>query len=193
MLRVIDSCAECMPLNPSVLRPGNVNLVAVHRISLSARADGNPDPIPDDRLTGPELVRRFENRKLGTGGKPPYTALLRTDASIEQMLPLLVQGQHAGSYNWCSWSVAVAGRYHERELPDRMWDTLVEALAVISVLPRIVKGHTELDKEKIPNCPGDHISMAWLRAAVEKRMPEGCETWDIRRRLKHIQRAGFAL
>lgn len=197
MLTVQDSCAECMPLAPSVLRPGNVSLVAVHRLSLSERADGNPTPIPDDQLIGTEVVKRFTDpvhgRLLGTDRREPYHILIRTDAVAEQMLPLIIQGQHVASYNWCSWSIALVGRYHETELPDRMWAALIETLAVLDVLPNKIRSHSEIDANKQPPCPGRFVNMDWLRDEVQKKKPPGCGGWDIRRRLRYIARAGFVL
>jgi hypothetical protein len=144
-------------------------------------------------LTGEEVAKRFANRDLGTGGKPPYTALIRTDGEVEQMLPLIVAGQHCAGYNWCSWSVAVVGRYHEVELPDHMLIALVETLAILAVLPRKMDGHTELDKRKKPNCPGSYIDMALVRSDVANRLPSGSDSWGIRRRLEYIARAGFTI
>lgn len=197
MLRVIDSCAECMPMAPQVIRPTNVSVLAVHRLSLSERGDGNPDPIPDNQLTGVELIRRFTDHDhghlLGTGRREPYHLLLRTDGALEQMLPLIVGGQHVVGYNWCSWAIAIAGRYHERELPDSMWHALVEAVAVLNIVPRQVKGHSEIDPDKTPPCPGKYVNMDQLRVAAGRLMPPGCESWDIRTRLRYIARAGFTL
>jgi hypothetical protein len=187
---VVNSCAECIPLRPDLLRPYNVNVVVVHRISFSQY---DKDPIPDDELTGPELVKRFEDKGLGTGGRPPYSAMVRTDAVVEQMLPLLVQGEHLGGHNWCSWSVAVVGRYHEQNVSASVWNALVNAVAVLSTVPRKVMGHTELSPHKKPNCPGRFLDMNHVRAAVKERWPDEAESWDIRQRLRYITEAGFTL
>jgi hypothetical protein len=188
-----------MPLQPKLITPGSLRLVALHRISLSTyHKKQNPDPIPDDMLTGEELEIRFRNKALGTGGRVGYSILIRTDATVEQMLPLLVRGAHAKNHNWCSWSVAVVGNYDEREMPDRIWKVAVDVLSVLAAgtYTRQVMGHTELPHSSgDPNkrCPGRFVNMDAIRAEVAKRLPAGLETWDIRQRLAFVTGAGFAL
>lgn len=194
LLRVISSTADCVPMHPLVLRPANLSAVVVHRISLSQPAPGNLPPIPDDELTGPMLVERFtENHELGTGRRAPYHVLIRTDGAAEQMLPLVCRGTHVPNYNWCTWAVAVVGRTHEREMPDKQWLALREALAVLNVYPRQIRSHSELDPSKHPPCPGKYVNMDQLRLEVQDRMPKGCEDWDNAARLRYIARAGFCI
>lgn len=193
MIQIIDSTAACMPLRPYLLRPGNVSVVGVHRLSFSEKSEDNPDPIPDDQLNGVAVAKKFKAKALGTGGVTPYHVLLRTDGVWEQMLPLIVQGSHARNYNWCSLGIAVVGRYHEREMKGSTWVSLVELLSKLSVLPQKIMGHTELDKDKSPNCPGKYVNMDWLRNAVAAAMPTSCNLWDTRQRLEYIAQVGFSL
>jgi hypothetical protein len=200
MLRVIDSTPLCLHDHPQILRPVSVvsskGMVVVHRISLARKTTANPEPIVDAELDGPELARRFRNKGLGTGGRTPYTALARQDLALEQLLPLVVKGTHAIDHNWCSWSLAVAGNSDEEPIPEELYEVMLEALAVLAVVPRKVSGHTELPGSSgDPNkrCPGRYVNMDHVRAEVEKRLPVGSDTWDLPRRLKYIARAGFSI
>jgi hypothetical protein len=198
MLTIIDSTAQCVPLVPHVLRPENVaaGWVVVHRLSLATRTDANPNPIPDDKLTGAEAELRFRNKDLGTGGVMAYHAFVHQGGRVEQNLPLLVRGSHAGGYNWQSWAIAAIGNTDEREMPDKQWHTMIEVCAVLSVLPRKVSGHTELpggSHDPGKRCPGKFINMDQVRAEVEKKLPYGSEHWDIRQRLAFVTGAGFSL
>ena len=196
MLTVVDRTPACVPMRPDVLRPNNVDMVVVHRLQLCTRTTANPHPVPNDRLDADAMREAFERPGMGTGGRVPYHALLKPDLVVEQLLPLVVQGSHASGYNWQSWGVAVVGNYDEIEMPDRVWRTLVDLLAVLAVVPRNVQGHTELHGASLDpskRCPGRFVSMDRLRAEVDGRLPTGSDAWDIRRRLEYVQRAGFAL
>jgi hypothetical protein len=197
MLHVVDRTAVCVPMKPRLINLEKVRRVVLHRLSLVKRTPENPHPVADDKLDAKAVARAFIGHpEMGTGGVAPYTALDCQDGDTEQMLPLVVRGAHAGGYNSTSWSLAVGGNWDEREMPDATWERMIETLSVLAVLPRTVVGHDELkgsSSDPTKRCPGRFVNMSKVRAEVKKRLPVGSETWDIRRRLDYIVRAGFAL
>jgi N-acetyl-anhydromuramyl-L-alanine amidase AmpD len=158
-----------------LLSPASVQYVFVHRISLSQIAYGNPHPIADDLLTGPELARRFlVSEALGTGQRIPYHLLVRRDGDVDQMISLGRRGAHARGKNWCSWAVAIAGNTDEAPVSVKQWDALIDVLWLLAGLhPELqIVGHTEIPGTSgDPNkqCPGRHISMDSVRKAVADR------------------------
>jgi len=178
------------------LRQGSLRYIVVHRLSLASfDEEANPDPIPDHLLTGAELVQRFRNRALGTGGATPYHALVCLDngAHVEQLLRLSVRGAHAGDvrqgpehvgYNWRSLAVAVVGNADERHITGSQYTSLVRVCS--QWLPMragglFVEGHTFLPgASKDPNkrCPGRFLDMDTVRRSVDSMMPAGWQIWN---------------
>ncbi len=152
-----------------------VGYIAVHRLTLSYYdKQANPNPIPDDELTGHLIIDRFtdESGSLGavTGYRPPYHLAVFPDGHIEQMLPLAVKGAHAKNYNWRSWGLAVIGDFRKSPPTDAQVKSLIELCRVLAIAKDggcEIAGHTELpgssgDPDKV--CPGPHMPLGRVRS-----------------------------
>lgn len=194
MSRVINRIDEVRGINDrnkSVIKPGSLEYGVTHRLSLSQRSNENTHPTPDEMLDGPAIAWRFCHTPLGvhTGYKTPYQIAILTNGWIEQLLPLLIRGSHAGGYNWQSIGLCVIGRTHERPATDAQKDSLLwvwEQLAPLNGGLYIV-GHDEV-RNTPKQCPGKYLPLGWLHAKVSvclERPPE--DPWAA------AERAGFVL
>jgi hypothetical protein len=185
-----------------VLPYGNVRKNVIHVTSLKLKGSDNPDPIPDERLTGPELTRIFATQwkfppdGLGTGGRCPYHGIVLADGTAEQCLPLTVRGTHARSpWNDESWAWAVVCEGH---LPtDAQYQKLVEIVAATSIANGglSIFGHSDLPGAANPSktCPYPWVDPAWVASDAAKLVPEGWESWQQDTVRGYIQAAGFAM
>jgi hypothetical protein len=181
------------------LHRNNVRWLVIHRISLSEKAPGNPNPIRDEDLTGEELIRRFRNAGLGTGGRCPYHVLIRHDARVEQLLPLTVKGAHAPNYNWRSLGVAVAGRTDLFPILPEQWVQLVKVcIGLIGYWPDglAIAGHTDLpgaSDDPTKQCPGQYLIPRRLETRVLGWMPNGWGDWDEDQCLEWVRLHGWEI
>lgn len=199
-MHVYNRTHLCVPIHPyrtRALRIDAIETVVVHRLSLARDVPQNPRVVDDSRLDGECIADGFIGHKqMGTGGEVPYHVLVRQDATVEQLLPLIQRGAHAIGYNARSWAVAVAGNWDETAMPTHICEAMIDVVATLAVLPMNVHGHTELagaSKDPKKRCPGRFVNMDEIREAVRKRFPPWSYTWNIRDRLRHIVEAGFTL
>lgn len=172
---IANRIAECYDGHGATL--SMVEFLVVHHCSLRHLAPGNPHPIEDHRLTGPELAKRFRDSGLGTGGRCPYHVLILWDGQIEQLLPLDVKGAHVPGYNYRSIAVATVG---ERTPPSRSQRhsliKVLTALALHSGGARIA-GHTQLVPGAGKVCPHPGLDLATVRTDVTARLQQGWRAW----------------
>lgn len=171
-IKIIDKTDISMS-KKSVLDIRNLKYIVIHRISLSQYTESNKNPICDDDLCSEELVKRFYNVGLGTGGRTPYHFLIRKNGDIEQMLPISARGTHAKGYNWQSVGVAIAGNSETNEIPDCQFKSLKLVCLILGRINNglIVAGHTDLPgASSDPNkrCPGKYLNIDLLNTVVEK-------------------------
>jgi hypothetical protein len=158
MVTFVGSHTEGKPL-----RLWQVRHIVVHRLSLAGIG------IPDEELTGKQIIESFRDPNLGTGGRPPYHAAILQDTTIEQMLPLAVTGSHAINYNWCSWGVCVIGNTTLRPPRPGQVESLIAACRVLACANGglSIEGHTDLpgasgDPNKV--CPGHLMPLDVVRS-----------------------------
>jgi hypothetical protein len=178
--------AECGARNNRLV--SSPELIVVHKTSLSAAGSDNPHPVTDEALDGVSLVRTFASRPLpppdglGTCGLAPYHLLVRSDATVEQMLPLSLSGAHARAFNAKSWAIAYVGErptvYQVRAV-ERCCALLVLASVVVAGMPARIVGHTSLpgasaSASKV--CPHEALALARLVDAVKGRL-EDVHAW----------------
>ncbi len=133
--------------------------------------------VPDkDRRTAAGVTFDWRDRPGAfTGGQNPYTFLIRTDGTIEQMLAISDYGPHARRWSWTGIGIAMAGDF-ERDMPTRHQSDSLLGLTTglvswIGLAPsKCVVGHTELEgaySDPNKRCPGVNLSMDGLRWELE--------------------------
>jgi len=181
--------------------------LVIHRLSLARRTPENPDPVPDHLLTGEDTIRAFKDRRMGTGGRPPYHGLIRLDneATLDQVLRLGVRGSHAGDtrpeplqrgYNWRTLAIAVAGNSDERPITPAQYARLVQVVTELLPLGRELVGHTDLpfaSKDPDKRCPGRYLDLHPVLTAATFRLPMGWKDWELDQRRAHAAAAGWEL
>lgn len=204
-MRVLDITGQTMAgYTPKRLHIPSVSHVVVHRCDLHHLGPDNPQPIPDDQLTGVELARRFRASAkappngLGTYGRIPYHATIDTRATIEQLLPLSAMGAHAKGYNWRSWGVAVIGDTDQRPMSADQWEALVWVCSSWGIANNglIIAGHTSLpgaSADPSKRCPGRYVPIARLEVEAERRMPAGWQAADQQTVIGWLRADGWAL
>jgi N-acetyl-anhydromuramyl-L-alanine amidase AmpD len=157
-----------------------VNNLVLHRCSLAAV--GIDDSLLDAETLAAAFGSHDELRPV-TGGRPPYHFLVRLHGAVEQVLPIRVRGSHAGRHNASSIGVAVVGDTRRRPMTAGQARGLVGVLAALvpyAPVARIV-GHTQLDgatSDPGKVCPGEHIQVPSIAAAVVRALPEGWRAWS---------------
>jgi hypothetical protein len=199
--RIAESCIASDIAEGRRIAPGAVRWVVVHRTSLSRRGPDNPNPIADQDLDGPGLTNRFRlspaapPNGLGTGGRPPYHLLVRTDAVVEQVLPLEVRGAHAVGINAESWAVAIAGDGRPCSAEQLRTAAALCAL-LVPVSGAELVGHTDLagaSRDSSKRCPWPVVDVTQLRAMVRDWLPTGWQTWRREFALERAIDAGLVL
>lgn len=149
----------------SILKPWQVKYLVIHRLHLRRLG------ILDKDLDGAKIIEAFKNPKMKTKGRPPYHAVVKQDAGVEQMLPLAVKGAHAVGYNWQSWGIAVVGDFTKEKPVEGQTEALLEVCRVLAVANSGLEivGHTELpgasdDPNKV--CPGEFLPLPWVRGGA---------------------------
>jgi len=168
--RVVDR-TELFDGQSKPLQPYNLTHEIVHRLSLTRETIANPNPVLDCNLTSEDIVVRFGNTLMGTGGRTPYHIHIFGDGRIEQVLPLTIRGAHANGYNWRSVAVALIGNTDERACSLAQYDALIWVSRALRGLNKglAVEGHTYLpgaSNDPYKRCPGLYLDMNKVRAAV---------------------------
>jgi hypothetical protein len=180
----INRIAECYDGRGVIMPIGNVRAIIVHRTDLCQWAPENPHPIPNDQLDGPSLCKVFMSQPgLGTGSRPPYHVLIKTDGTAEQMLPLSVMGEHCITMNHRSLAVAVVGDFNAIQPSLAQWETLVEVVASWAPINGglDVLGHTDVPGGSAnpgKRCPGKYLPVGPVEMEVARRLPVGWRLWN---------------
>lgn len=108
-----------------------IDTFVFHRISRAYDASSEFGAVADRDLTGPLVAAWFRDtapHRPGayTGGETPYTALIRTDGSMDQMLRAGDQGAHAARFNRRGLGFAFAGDFRDRAPTVAQIDTAVQ-------------------------------------------------------------------
>jgi len=169
MMQINNVIAQCANKNGRLLDPAQIRYLVIHHCSLSKKAPGNDNPIPDDKLTGPLLAKAFKDLRLGTTGCTPYHFLI-TYTGIDQLLQLSVRGAHARAWNDRSIGIAVVADEDNKVPPlQSQRDNLIALLRVLYPINGGLEivGHTQLagasaDPHKV--CPGPLLNPDQLSA-----------------------------
>ena len=192
MIIVSNRVSECRNKNKKVLPRAAVRYLVIHRTDLNTFDPfTNPRPVPDDKLDGPALAKRFQDAPaahpagLGTGGLTPYHFLIRANAplyTVEQILPLTLRGAHTIGFNWQSWGIALVGDFRKASPPPTQYVNLVSLVAML--LPTNgglqVMGHTDAPDTSVDpgkRCPGVGLSTAQITADTIGLLPAEWTSW----------------
>lgn len=135
----------------------------VHRIDFEEKGTDNPDPVPNELLDGPALLKRI-TPILKTGRA--YHALIRADenGTVEQLIPLSRRGAHAYQHNYEAIGVAVVGDFRKSPMPPEQHASLMWVCAGLGLLNseiEIVRHDgvpgASADPDKV--CPGHFIDV----------------------------------
>lgn len=170
------------------LKLRHLRFTVIHRLSLANRARGNPRPVPDAELTGADVVERFRDPLLGTGGMTPYHVLIRHDGTVEQLLRLSVRGQHMTDvrasprwYNWRTLAIAVVGNTDEGPPTVEQYGALIRVVRDLMPLTRgAVGGHTDYpgaSSDPHKRCPGKFLDPLGVRDSAARMLPDGWRQW----------------
>lgn len=134
--------------------------------------------------TAAEIAHAFEGAcpeaARATGGRMPYTHVVRRDGTVEQALGWAEVAPHACAWNTRSASVGVVGDFRTRPPTDEQWESLVWLCSIASVLiggASGVYGHGELEhgmNDPDKSCPGVRLDMTILRSAVRETILRLC-------------------
>lgn len=171
-------------IDPSERDEDAVDTHIVHRISF-AEDDGSwggfdgVSPIPDDELAAHHLISRFADTRTKrirqgvvakrpgayTGGKQPYSFLLRTSGIIHQVASVSDITPHAARWNRRAVSTAVAGNFTRHDPTWIQENTLAVWLALWLAFGQRVLGHTEAGGSADPKkeCPGAKLKLPLVR------------------------------
>ena len=157
-----------LPGGPRRSRAAIVHLV-VHRIQVSQEDPGRGDR-PRDIA---EFFLAHPIGRAASGGAVPYPLVVSAAGHVCQLLPLLLQTPHAAAHNPTSIGIAAVGDFRGGPPGERQWQALVAlAAAVLAGLGRptsALVAHDQLaggSRRPDKICPGEHLSLARLRAAV---------------------------
>ena len=197
-MTVMNRIAECG--NSGALMPiGNVRAVVIHRTDLCTLTPDNPHPIPDAELDGPKLAAVFRAQPgLGTGCRVPYHCLIRTDATIEQLLPLGIAGAHCIGWNHRSLAVAVVGDFTRIQPSLPQWDALCDVVATWAVLNGglDIVGHTDVpggSADPGKRCPGKFLGATAVEMEAFRRIPTGWMEWNAEGAAAYLAERGWTL
>lgn len=192
---VVNRVGECYDGKGKPILFIDLAFVVIHRLSLAHKTEENPNPVPDASLDAMDIVEIFKNHGMGTGGRPPYHIIIRRDplGTIEQILPIMVQGAHAIGYNSRSIAVAVIGNSDERPPTSEQHAGLVKVCQTLCRLNHGLQlvGHTDLpgapSGDPSKKCPGQYLPLGPViaRACVCDR-PYSDPWWE-------LQREGFEI
>lgn len=163
---IINSIRQCHDGNRNERRLSFIDGILIHRISSELGRNAK------------EITASFNDTSTKysagsyTGGKMPYTFVIREDGLVEQARPLTLVTPHAKGYNQAYVSIACIGDYRKHKPSKQQWLAaafLVESLRQKLRKPLAVFGHTEkknasADPDK--QCPGKYWNMDKFRVAV---------------------------
>lgn len=176
---IVNRIPEC--LFDSERRPLDIDRIrylVVHRIDLHRKGSDNPHPIPDAELDGPWLTAW--HRTQPTIGRCAYHFLIKTDGTIEQLLPLSQRGAHAIGLNGRSIAVALVGDFREITPRTEQLAALLTLGNALLPLCREMIGHTDTpghSKDPGKVCPGNRIALPLVAMAIRGRLPDGWAEW----------------
>lgn len=168
----------------------SIDGIMVHRVGVDVRAGiviGYEARTICDAFTGRN--ERWASVARATGGQNPYTFIIGGDhgpavfdGKIWQALPLDEIGHHARRFSKRFIGIGLVGDFRARP-PSEVQalaavDLISDLCLLLGVLSRRVFGHGEVPGSHSGSkargspgaCPGDLLSMAKLRAAIQQRM-----------------------
>jgi hypothetical protein len=189
----INNCIQEQTREP--LQRSVIEGVVVHRIGKELG------------LTGHEVARSFADTSTKfsagsyTGGRVPYTFLVRPDGQVDQMLALYDVGPHALRWSTRSIGLACSGDFRKHKPTAEQWLAASQMATAIRMWigPTCwVEGHTDLPdatKDKTKECPGRLWDMRAFRGEVHQAAEQDSEalmsvmtraqlSWEIEKLIK---------
>jgi hypothetical protein len=178
---VQDRIAECLGDKAPRTALADKRRVVIHRVSFDVRTDDNPDPIDNELLDAAEIARR--DARIKGIGRMAYTVVIRTDALIEQALPLSAVGAHAIGANRDGIGVALVGDFRRDKLPAAQ---AINAVRLCSLLCMLNGGLELVAPDRVPGgssdpskqCPGRYFEVVRFAAQVAANMAPGWQTFS---------------
>lgn len=139
-------------------------------------------------LTGQEVIASFSNTSTKfsagsyTGGRVPYTFLVRPDGQVDQMLALYDIGPHALRWSSRAIGLACSGDFRKHRPTAEQWLAASQIATAIRMWigPTCwIEGHTDLPdatKDKTKECPGKLWDMHAFRGEVHQVAEQDSES-----------------